>query len=117
VEHFSLYFLAYWSVTFATQMLKNSVFWDVTPCGSLMKQALIPPKLRFLQEPHSVTSQKTPFFIVTAVKTSNVTQMLFHSVLRTDDPLLIVVIGLQATFVTSHKQWSSLFRMLKNVDI
>jgi hypothetical protein len=32
---------------------KNGVFWDVTPCG--------------------ITSQKTPFFIVTAVKTSNLT--------------------------------------------
>jgi hypothetical protein len=32
-----------------------------------------PPKRRFLQEPHGVTSQKTPFFIVTAVKTSNLT--------------------------------------------
>jgi hypothetical protein len=31
------------------------------------------PKRRFLQEPHGVTSQKTPFFIVTAVKTSNLT--------------------------------------------
>jgi hypothetical protein len=31
------------------------------------------PKRRFLQEPHSVASQKTPFFIVTAVKTSNLT--------------------------------------------
>jgi hypothetical protein len=28
-------------------------------------------KYRFLQEPHRVTSQKTPFFIVTAVKTSS----------------------------------------------
>jgi hypothetical protein len=27
----------------------------------------------FLKEPHGVTSQKTPFFIVTAVKTSNLT--------------------------------------------
>jgi hypothetical protein len=26
-----------------------------------------------LQEPHGVTNQKTPFFIVTAVKTSNLT--------------------------------------------
>jgi hypothetical protein len=33
----------------------------------------VPPKRRFLQEPHGVTSQKTPFFIVTAVKTSNLT--------------------------------------------
>jgi hypothetical protein len=29
-------------------------------------------KRRFLQEPHGVTSQKTPFFIVTAVKISNI---------------------------------------------
>jgi hypothetical protein len=34
------------------------VIWDVTPCG-------------FLQEPHAITSQKTAFFVVTAVKTSN----------------------------------------------
>jgi hypothetical protein len=33
--------------------MKNGDFWDVTPCG--------------------VTSQKTPFFIVTAVKTSDLT--------------------------------------------
>jgi hypothetical protein len=45
----------------------------------------VPPKRRFLQEPNGVTSQKTPFFIVTAVKTSNLTQCFsclrsaFHS--------------------------------------
>jgi hypothetical protein len=33
-------------------------------------------KRRFLQEPHGVTSQKTPFFIVTAVETSNLSVML-----------------------------------------
>jgi hypothetical protein len=33
----------------------------------------VPPKRRFLQEPHGVTSQKTPFFIVNAVKTSDLT--------------------------------------------
>jgi hypothetical protein len=27
----------------------------------------------FLQEPHGVTSQKTPFFIATAMRTSNLT--------------------------------------------
>jgi hypothetical protein len=40
---------------------------------SLMKEALSSSKSRFLQEPHGVTSQKTQFFIVTAVKTSNLT--------------------------------------------
>jgi hypothetical protein len=34
------------------------------------------PKRRFLQEPHGVTTQKTPFFIVTAVKTSNLINLL-----------------------------------------
>jgi hypothetical protein len=32
-----------------------------------------PPKGRFLQEPYGVTSKKTAFFIVTAVKASNLT--------------------------------------------
>jgi hypothetical protein len=36
--------------------LKNGVFWVVTPCGSCKNR-----------------TQKTPFFIVTAVKTSNLT--------------------------------------------
>jgi hypothetical protein len=44
--------------------LKNGVFWVVTPCGSCKNHTP-------LQEPHGVTTQKTPFFIVTAVKTSN----------------------------------------------
>jgi hypothetical protein len=30
---------------------------------------------RFLQESHGVTSQKAPFFIITAVKTSNTTKL------------------------------------------
>jgi hypothetical protein len=38
---------------------------------TLMQEALVPPKRLFLQEPHGVTSQKAPFFLVTAVKTSN----------------------------------------------
>jgi hypothetical protein len=32
------------------------------------------PQRRFLQEPHYVITQKTPFFIVTAVKTPNLPQ-------------------------------------------
>jgi hypothetical protein len=35
----------------------------------------------FLQEPHGVTTQKTPFFIVTAMKTSNLTaDVLSHCI-------------------------------------
>jgi hypothetical protein len=41
---------------------------------TLMMKMLISPKCRLLQEPHGVTSQKAAFFIVTAVKTSNLTQ-------------------------------------------
>jgi hypothetical protein len=36
----------------------------------------VPPKRRSLQEPHGVTTQKTPFFIVTAVKISNLISYL-----------------------------------------
>jgi hypothetical protein len=36
---------------------------------TLMMEAKIPEKHPFLQEQHGVTSQKTTFFIVTAVKT------------------------------------------------
>jgi hypothetical protein len=45
---------------------------------TLMKKALSSSETRFLQEPHSVTSQKTQFFIVTAVETSNFTAFYFH---------------------------------------
>jgi hypothetical protein len=44
---------------------KNGVFWVGTPGGSCKNKE---------QEPHGVTTQKTPFFIVTAVKTSNLTR-------------------------------------------
>jgi hypothetical protein len=44
-----------------------------TDVSEELTASLIRVKLRFLQEPHGVTSQKTPFFIVTAVKTSNLT--------------------------------------------
>jgi hypothetical protein len=43
----------------------SNLFIRVTRIGELGK--MVPPKHLFLQEPHGVTSQKTPFFIVTAV--------------------------------------------------
>jgi hypothetical protein len=49
-------------------LLKNAIIWDVTPCG--------------LQEPHGITPQKTAFFIVTAMKTSNLTHILFFGKLQ-----------------------------------
>jgi hypothetical protein len=78
------------SIKFHNSM-KNGVFWDVTPCCirqllvtasvvtsspifvTLMKEALISSEMSFLQEPYGVTTQKTSFFIVTTVKTTNLT--------------------------------------------
>jgi hypothetical protein len=45
------------------------------------------------------------------------TQMLFRSVLRAEDTPPIVVIGLQAIFMTSHKEQYSLSRMLKGTQM
>jgi hypothetical protein len=51
------------------------------PSGMLSRVAPvridIPQKLLFLQKPHGVTSQKMTFFIVIAVKTSNLTFLGF----------------------------------------
>jgi hypothetical protein len=44
------------------------------PGAPFIRRRQVPPKRRFLQEPHGVTTQKTPFFIVTAVKISNLTK-------------------------------------------
>jgi hypothetical protein len=41
--------------------------------STLVKEALSSSEASVLQEPHAVTSQKTQFFLVTAVKTSNLT--------------------------------------------
>jgi hypothetical protein len=40
----------------------------------LRRNTKVPPKRRFLEYPRGVTSQKTQFFIVIAVKTPNRTQ-------------------------------------------
>jgi hypothetical protein len=60
-----------------TKLALTSSVCQLLPTGSfvpsstifdtLMKETLIPPKYRFLQEPHSVTFQKTTFFIVSFV--------------------------------------------------
>jgi hypothetical protein len=65
--------------------VKNAVFWDVAPCRYCVNRCFggiyclhlqgrrryVPPKRRFTQDLYGATSQKTAFFIVTAVKTSN----------------------------------------------
>jgi hypothetical protein len=61
-------------------MLQLLVTADVAPSSviviALIMETIVPPKCQFLQEPHGITSQKTAFFIVTAVNTSNLTQPL-----------------------------------------
>jgi hypothetical protein len=80
---------------------KNAVFWDVAPCRSCVNRRFggtyrlhlqgrkirergtsvsrwlqliyVPLKRRFTQDLHAPTSQKSAFFIVTAVKISNLT--------------------------------------------
>jgi hypothetical protein len=49
----------------------------------------VPLTRRFLQEPHAVTSQKTPFFIVTAVKTSNLNTKMFRVISKMRQLLII----------------------------
>jgi hypothetical protein len=90
----------YWILT-----MKNAVYWDVVPCTSCVSwrsifggrktrergtsvskwlqislpwkwRRYIPPKHRFTQDLHSAASQKMAFFIVTAVKTSNLIWIL-----------------------------------------
>jgi hypothetical protein len=51
----------------------------------------VPPKRRLLQESHGVTSQKTPFFIVTAVKTSNLTKIVQISTISVFFPRVLDV--------------------------
>jgi hypothetical protein len=59
-------------VTFLGSVRRLVVAASVVPSSpilvALMKEALVPPKRRFLQEPHGVASQKTPFFNLSAVQ-------------------------------------------------
>jgi hypothetical protein len=50
---------------FTAVTMKNGVFWDVTPCGCSKNRNFGGANasiIRFLQEPHGMTSQQTPFF-------------------------------------------------------
>jgi hypothetical protein len=63
--------------TLAVTSNRRTLLRSVVPSSpilvTLMKAALSSFETSVLQEPRGVTSQKTPFFIVTAVKTSNLT--------------------------------------------
>jgi hypothetical protein len=61
---------------------QHSMFWllvtaKIVPSSpilvTLMMETIHSPKHRFLQEAHGVASQKTAFFLVTAMKTSDLT--------------------------------------------
>jgi hypothetical protein len=67
--------------------MENTVFWDITPCGFCKKQR-VGGKHRLhhqgeqgktlavtsnRRKPHGVTFQKTAFFIIIDVETSNLT--------------------------------------------
>jgi hypothetical protein len=47
---------------------------------TLINEALSSSETSVHTEPHGVTSQKTPFFIVTAVKTSNLTIIIMNQI-------------------------------------
>jgi hypothetical protein len=70
-------FIAYTEIysVMTSNLLKNAVFWDVAPPAhtgsSLADFSTLKMKGWFTIDLHGATSQKTAFFIVTAVKTSN----------------------------------------------
>jgi hypothetical protein len=64
---------SFMKVTRIDELVTSSVVTSSPILVTLMKEALSSSERRFLQEPHGVISQRTQFFIVTAVKASNLT--------------------------------------------
>jgi hypothetical protein len=58
-------------------ILKNTVILDVAPCNLVSTD--VSEEHRLIQDLHGATSQKTTFFIVTAVKTSNLTSFILKT--------------------------------------
>jgi hypothetical protein len=82
----------------------TSINYSSSPILITLTMAAIPPKRRFLQKPRGVTFQKTAFFIVTIVTTSNVAYFNIFSRLRLRLPRILLppsfpVKTLQAIFV------------------
>jgi hypothetical protein len=57
---------------FTAVTMKKAVFWDLAPCRCGINR-FVPPQRRLTPHIHGAKSQKTAFFIVTAVKASNLT--------------------------------------------
>jgi hypothetical protein len=70
------------------------------------------PKRQFLQEPHAITFQKTAFFIVTAVNTSNLAHYvkLLVSCISSETPVIIQPTHYCVCSLKSFKSWGSLPR-------
>jgi hypothetical protein len=66
-----------------TLIVTASVVLSSLTLVTLMKEALSSFKTSVLTRAHGVTSQKTPFFIVTTVKTSNLTWEVCSEMKRT----------------------------------
>jgi hypothetical protein len=81
---------------------------------TLMKDALRSSKRRFLQEPYGETSQKTPLFIVTAVKTSNLTSDL-HSSPETVSQVVLLYLKLMSHSV--QLVWCLIIDRLKHAIV
>jgi hypothetical protein len=69
--------ILYYTTVFLRSVRRLLVTSNVVPSSPILVTLIIeeihPPKRRFLQEPHGLTSQKTAFFIATVVKASNLT--------------------------------------------
>jgi hypothetical protein len=68
-------------ILFFHSMIHFPITANVVPSSpilvTIIMEEIHTPKRRFLQEPHGVTPQKTAFFIVAAMKTSNLTYTAF----------------------------------------
>jgi hypothetical protein len=100
-----------------TNILRFLVTVNVVPSSpilvTLMMEAIVLPKCRFLQETHGVTSLKAAFFVVTAVKTSNLTYHYPAGLYSGDVMCLLggtnwVSISLKTSFIVTAVKTSNL---------
>ena len=105
--------------------LKNHGTWvlkqALTPlqCETAKKQysVLLDLRIKYRLSWSSISVENFSSYFLADWSLTFATQMLFRSVLRTEDALPIVVIDLQAIFMTSHKQRYSLSWMLKDFHV